>query len=258
MDDSRQAGDCDSGYSCAYTNNLAWRSETQPLPPILDPRVLFERLFGTGVDPERRRTPIAGRDTAAASSISSRRTPRSCRRRSARPTSASSTSTCRRSAKSSGSWRRRRKRASPINPGMDKPYGVPPDFARALQADDRHDHDRVPGRHDARAHVPDDARRHEPLVSRDRHRRRPSPVHPPSGEGRPDGEGHADQRVPHEAAGRLAAEPEVDQGRRLQPARQLDDRLRRRAVRRQPPSARRSADAAHRPRRRATSSRAAG
>ena len=49
MDDSRQAGDCDSGYSCAYTNNLAWRSETQPLPPMLDPRVLFERLFGTGV-----------------------------------------------------------------------------------------------------------------------------------------------------------------------------------------------------------------
>ncbi|MEP6918922.1 MAG: DUF1552 domain-containing protein, partial [Acidobacteriota bacterium] len=49
MDDSRQAGDCDSGYSCAYTNNLAWRSETQPLPPILDPRALFERLFGTGL-----------------------------------------------------------------------------------------------------------------------------------------------------------------------------------------------------------------
>src|SRR6188768_705051 len=49
MDDARQAGDCDSGYSCAYTNNLAWRSETQPLPPVLDPRVLFERLFGTGL-----------------------------------------------------------------------------------------------------------------------------------------------------------------------------------------------------------------
>jgi hypothetical protein len=50
MDDSRQAGDCDSGYSCAYTNNLAWRSETQPLPPILDPRALFERLFGENAD----------------------------------------------------------------------------------------------------------------------------------------------------------------------------------------------------------------
>ena len=56
LEDGRQAGDCDSGYSCAYTNNLAWRSETQPLPPILDPRALFERLFGDGAElsPEAR------------------------------------------------------------------------------------------------------------------------------------------------------------------------------------------------------------
>src|ERR1700730_10129539 len=56
MEDARQAGDCDSGYSCAYTNNLAWRSETQPLPPVLDPRALFERLFGddAGLTPEQR------------------------------------------------------------------------------------------------------------------------------------------------------------------------------------------------------------
>jgi hypothetical protein len=49
LEDARQSGDCDSGYSCAYTNNLAWRSETQALPPTLDPRSLFERLFGDGV-----------------------------------------------------------------------------------------------------------------------------------------------------------------------------------------------------------------
>jgi len=56
LEDGRQSGDCDSGYSCAYTNNLAWRSETQPLPPVLDPRALFERLFGNGVvlSPEAR------------------------------------------------------------------------------------------------------------------------------------------------------------------------------------------------------------
>ncbi len=56
MEDTRQAGDCDSGYSCAYTNNLAWRSETQPLPPVLDPRALFERLFGAdaGLSAEER------------------------------------------------------------------------------------------------------------------------------------------------------------------------------------------------------------
>jgi hypothetical protein len=56
MEDARQAGDCDSGYSCAYTNNLAWRGESQPLPPMLDPRALFERMFGTGqpMTPEER------------------------------------------------------------------------------------------------------------------------------------------------------------------------------------------------------------
>jgi len=56
MEDARQAGDCDSGYSCAYTNNLAWKSETQALPPVLNPRALFERLFGKGaaLSPEAR------------------------------------------------------------------------------------------------------------------------------------------------------------------------------------------------------------
>ena len=49
-EDARQSGSCDSGYSCAYTNNLAWKSPTQPMPPILDPRILFERLFGTNAD----------------------------------------------------------------------------------------------------------------------------------------------------------------------------------------------------------------
>jgi len=57
MEDPRQTGSCDSGYSCGYTNNLAWKSETQPLPPILNPRMLFERLFGANADltPEERR-----------------------------------------------------------------------------------------------------------------------------------------------------------------------------------------------------------
>jgi hypothetical protein len=54
MEDPRQSGSCDSGYSCAYTNNLSWKSETQPMPPVLDPRMLFERLFGAnaGLSPQ--------------------------------------------------------------------------------------------------------------------------------------------------------------------------------------------------------------
>ncbi len=49
LEEARQAGNCDNGYSCAYCYNMAWRTESQPLPPISDPRQLFERLFGTDV-----------------------------------------------------------------------------------------------------------------------------------------------------------------------------------------------------------------
>jgi hypothetical protein len=50
----RKAGDCDSGYSCAYEYNLAWRSPTQPVTPDPNPRQVFERLFGEGPANERR------------------------------------------------------------------------------------------------------------------------------------------------------------------------------------------------------------
>jgi hypothetical protein len=40
------AGNCDSGYSCAYSNNLSWRSDSLPMPKEVDPRQVFQRLFG--------------------------------------------------------------------------------------------------------------------------------------------------------------------------------------------------------------------
>src|SRR5438876_6024488 len=50
------AGGCDSGYSCAYTNTVSWRSDTTPLPVEVNPRMVFERLFGDGdsTDPAAR------------------------------------------------------------------------------------------------------------------------------------------------------------------------------------------------------------
>jgi hypothetical protein len=50
------AGGCDSGYSCAYTNTVSWRSATTPLPVEVNPRMVFERLFGDGdsTDPAAR------------------------------------------------------------------------------------------------------------------------------------------------------------------------------------------------------------
>jgi hypothetical protein len=41
-------GSCDSGYSCAYTNTLSWSSASTPLPVTINPREVFERLFGDG------------------------------------------------------------------------------------------------------------------------------------------------------------------------------------------------------------------
>jgi len=47
-DGQRSSGKCDSGYSCAYQFNLAWKNETMPMAPEMDPRLVFERLFGLG------------------------------------------------------------------------------------------------------------------------------------------------------------------------------------------------------------------
>ncbi len=44
-DKARPSGNCDSGYSCAYQFNLSWKTDSTPMPPEVDPRVVFERLF---------------------------------------------------------------------------------------------------------------------------------------------------------------------------------------------------------------------
>lgn len=50
LEGGASVGGCDSGYSCAYTRNIAWAGERTPLPKIANPRVLFDRLFA-GYDP---------------------------------------------------------------------------------------------------------------------------------------------------------------------------------------------------------------
>lgn len=42
------AGNCDSGYSCAYSSSVSWASESTPVAKEVNPRAVFERLFGTG------------------------------------------------------------------------------------------------------------------------------------------------------------------------------------------------------------------
>ncbi|MDB5296436.1 MAG: hypothetical protein JWO31_2419, partial [Phycisphaerales bacterium] len=47
------AGNCDSGYSCVYSSTMAWKSATTPLPKETNPKLAFERLFGSGGGAER-------------------------------------------------------------------------------------------------------------------------------------------------------------------------------------------------------------
>ena len=52
-----QSGNCDSGYSCAYSSNISWRSPTTPMAKEINPRSVFDRLFaGRGKTGSARRT----------------------------------------------------------------------------------------------------------------------------------------------------------------------------------------------------------
>jgi hypothetical protein len=64
-EDSRTVGNCDSGYSCAYTNSISWRTPTTPMPPETNPRAAFERLFGAdaNLDPATRARRLRARSS---------------------------------------------------------------------------------------------------------------------------------------------------------------------------------------------------
>ncbi len=51
-------GACDTGYSCSYMNTISWRTATTPLPMEINPRVVFERLFGDGGTASERRARV--------------------------------------------------------------------------------------------------------------------------------------------------------------------------------------------------------
>ena len=56
LDSTETIGECETGYSCAYTNTLSWRSPTTPMPMENQPRAVFENLFGdsNSTDPKVR------------------------------------------------------------------------------------------------------------------------------------------------------------------------------------------------------------
>lgn len=55
------AGNCDSGYSCAYSSNVSWRDDHTPMPKMVDPAAVFERLFGDATQAAARAERLARR-----------------------------------------------------------------------------------------------------------------------------------------------------------------------------------------------------
>jgi hypothetical protein len=57
LDQPSMVGGCDSGYACAYNNTMSWTGPKTPLPITVNPRTVFERMFGDGdvVDADTRR-----------------------------------------------------------------------------------------------------------------------------------------------------------------------------------------------------------
>ena len=62
IDRGAPAGNCDSGYSCAYSANLSWRSESTPMGKEVDPRLAFERLFADRLRPNESAQARASRE----------------------------------------------------------------------------------------------------------------------------------------------------------------------------------------------------
>ncbi len=48
IDRGGNAGSCDTGYSCAYSSNVSWRSDSMPSSKEVNPRLVFERMFASG------------------------------------------------------------------------------------------------------------------------------------------------------------------------------------------------------------------
>jgi hypothetical protein len=127
LEEARQAGNCDSGYSCAYVYNLAWKTETQPLPPISDPKQLFERLFGSDAieAPEARARRLSMRQSILDAVLGSTQQLESTlggsdrRKMDEYLTSVREIELQVQRAETDGAM---------IDPGMEKPFGVPAEF----------------------------------------------------------------------------------------------------------------------------------
>jgi hypothetical protein len=228
---SGQSGNCDSGYSCAYSSNIAWRGEASPVAKELDPRLVFERLFSNG-NPgdtkesiERRRIyrhSILDSVMQDAGQLKSRL---GTHDQSKLDEYFSSVREIERRLE----WAEKSNVAAKIS-ADERPTGIPSDFG---------EHIRLLGdmmvlafQADPYLHLHGPERRQQPLLQRDRRAGRASRLLAPRRQPGQTDQGTGDQPVPHDATGLHPGEDAVDQRAGRHPARQHHVCLRRRHQRR--------------------------
>ena len=157
-------GNCDTGSSCAYTNTLSWKNPDTPLAVDVNPRSVFERLFGN-VDPSlspssRARRALYRRSMLDLTRESARKLELDLGPADRRKMDEYLTSV-REVEQRMAAMEKDAARCRPV----DKPAGIPFDF-RLCEAHVRSSGDRVPDRPDAGEHDDDRARRQRADLSR--------------------------------------------------------------------------------------------
>ena len=119
-------GACDGGWSCAYLNTISWATPTTPLPMEINPRVVFERLFGgTGTAAQRQARQALGRSILDSVVPEATRAAGGPGTRAIRTASTSISTTC---AKSSAASSGPRRAPTADVSAVSAPFGVPTDF----------------------------------------------------------------------------------------------------------------------------------
>ena len=89
-DHSGLIGACDRDYGCIYMNTLSWRTPTTPMPMEINPRKVFERMFGQG-DSEAARLVRRQEDRSILDAVTAQATGLQTQARRARPRRRSTT-----------------------------------------------------------------------------------------------------------------------------------------------------------------------
>ena len=208
------AGNCDNGYSCAYAYNVSWKTETQPLPPISDPRNLFERLFGSDIveSPAAHARRLAMRQSILDQVMGDTQKLESTLGATDRRKLDEYLTSVREIEQQ---VERAEKDGTVIDPGMDKPFGVPPEFPDyfrlmtdmmivAFKADITRISTIMIGREGSTRAYPEIG-----IV------RRASSADAPHGQHADAGQSSADQLAPSETIRRVPEEAEEYEGRRF-------------------------------------------